>query len=298
MFGSPYNFFMRRRYTGIYWVSGLLLAAGTATGAEFTTSAQLREIRSDTVNSTTGYTCLAGMLPACPVDLGTTTLSDVNSAPDTAPWNATASTLGGQVSQNSILGSTQMIATGSSSASATAEVVVDPSYLLVLRKTNPSTANDFAATFDLDEASTFSFLASGQIVYPDPNFPLVWDASLTIEFSGPSGVVGALQAIVDVSCIPDAEMLCTVAPTPISLSGILPPGSYDLNIELVTEAEGSWLPSTGALGALASGSYEVSLQLTPVTGVPALSPRALLLLALGIGLASSLYFRARSKKDA
>jgi lysozyme family protein len=71
-----------------------------------------------------------------------------------------------------------------------------------------------------------------------------------------------------------------------------------LNIELVTEAEGSWLPSTGALGALASGSYEVSLQLTPVTGVPALSPRALLLLALGIGLASSLYFRARGKKNA
>ena len=173
------------------------MAAGTATSAEFTTSAQLREIRSDTVNSTTGYTCLAGVLPACPVDLGTTTLSDVQSSPDTNPWNATASTLGGQVSQNSILGSTQMIATGSSSVSATAEVVVDASYLLVLRKTNPSTANDFAATFDLDEASTFSFLASGQIVYPDPNFPLVWDASLTIEFSGPSGVVGALQAIVD-----------------------------------------------------------------------------------------------------
>lgn len=141
-----------------------------------------------------------------------------------------------------MIGSAAIIATGSSSSSATAEVVNDPS------------------------------------------FSVVWDAGLTIDFSGPSGAVGTLQAAIDVSCTPNAEMLCTVEATPISLSGVLPPGSYDLNIELATAAEGSWLPSVGAIGAFVSGSYEVSLQITPAADVPALSPSARLLLALGIGV--------------
>jgi len=273
----------RSKWTAL--VLGWILIPGVAVAGEFTPVSQSRSVHSDTINSTTGYTCLNGILPSCPVDLGTTTPSDDHAASNFAPWSAEATTTGGSSSQNSVVGVTSVIASGSSSADASAEVLTEPGYppyILVLSRSDPSTRNDFSMSFDLDVASNFSFLASGEIVYPDPSFPLVWDASLQLELSGPSGVVATLEAVVDSACTPDTEMLCTVTPTPITMSGVLPPGAYNLTIELVTSAGGSWLPSPGAMSGLASGSYDVSLQLTPTPSVPALSVPALWLLALGL----------------
>jgi len=259
--------------------------SGGGAAAEFTPVSQLRAVQSDTVDSATGYTCLSGILPACPVDLGTSTPTASDSASSFGPWSATAATLGGSTSQTSIIHSSVVSAAGSSVSDAAANEIADSGYFLVLQTIDPSTSDDLEVTVDLDEAAEFSFAATGQIVYPDPGFPLTWDAGLDVQFTGPSGTLASLQAAVDLSCTPDTEFRCTVAPSPVSLTGVLPAGTYTVDIELTTSAEGGWLPSAGAVAAVASGSYEVSLELTPSASVPALSPPALVLLALGLGLA-------------
>ena len=246
---------------------------------------QVREVQSDTVDATTGYTCLNGILPACPVDLGTSTPSDSDLASTSGLWNGTAATSGGSASQASIVYSSLVAASGNSVSDADSDEIADAGYILVLQTVDPSTSDDFEVTVTLDDAAVFSFAASGQIVYPDPNFPLTWDAGFDVQFTGPSGTVASFQAVVDLSCTSDAEFQCTVAPTPVSLSGVLPAGTYTVDVELTTSAEGTWLHSAGAVAAFASGSYAVSLELTPSPGVPALSPAALGLLVLGLGLA-------------
>jgi hypothetical protein len=287
---------------GFAWI--VLLSGGGPVGAgEFTPVSQLREVRSDTVDATTGYTCLEGgtgpPLPGCPIDLGTLTHSDANSAADFLPFAATVTTPGGSANQTSSIGAAAVHAEGSSDSSASATEITDSAYVLVLRTVDPSTVDDFQVMFSLDEASAFEFEASGQIAYPDPSFPLIWDAALDVSLTGPGGEIASFQAVVDPFCVPDPTFICTVAPTPVFLSGVLAPGGYTLALELTTSAAGSWLPSVGPLAGGASGAYDVELRLvsgaTPVPSVRG-GGRAALAASLGaLGAIAASGFRWRPR---
>jgi hypothetical protein len=290
----PCRFVDRRLANTLPVLAGLVLVLPVR-AAELTPTAQLRRVQSDTVDATTGYTCLQGgpgpPLPGCPVDLGTSTPSDVESAPGFDPFSATASTPGGSASQTSSIGSSLVTAEGSSSASASSQSLVDPNYLLVLRTVDPSTSDVFELAFDLDEASPFTFGASGEIRYPDPAFPLSWGVALHVSLSGPGGEIASLAALPDYGCVSNPEFFCVVAPTPVSLAGTLEPGSYTLSVELTTSAAGGYIPSVGPVAGAADGSYAVSLGLPPAEPMPALREPGALLLAgvlalLGLRVAS------------
>jgi hypothetical protein len=242
---------------------GLLLGAPpVARAGSFSNVSQLREVRADTTDATTGYTCLDGILPACPVDLGTTTPSDLHAAPDFAPFVATATTPGATADHASEIGSTRLAASASAQVNASASTESSPSYLLVLRTVDPSTRDDFDVEVAVDEATPFVLEIGGFIEYPDPAFPFVWDASLSVVVTGPGGELASRVVVPDFGCASDPEtFLCRVEPAEVTVSGILAPGTYRVDAELVTSAGGSWLPSTGPLSGYAAGAYDVELRL-------------------------------------
>ncbi len=287
------------------WLAASMLAAGPAGAVGFTPVSQLRALHSDTTDSTTGYTCLEGgvgpPLPGCPVDLGTTTASDVRTAPDFATFDETAATPGGTSTQASSLAPGALLATGDASANATASEIDDPSYVLVLRTVDPSTTNDFLVTVSLDAATGFRFEASGWVEHPDPAFPVSGTAVLDVALEGPTGPVATLHASFDPSCAVSPSFgVCRVEPPPVVMSGTLPAGTYTLDVHLEAGAAGSWLPSTGPLPGFSSGGYEVALRLdgepSPAS-LPALGPAALTGLAALLGGAGAEALRRRRRSE-
>jgi hypothetical protein len=269
----------------------LALASPSAAGAaEFTPVSQVRQVRVDAVDSTTGYLCvepIAGRLyPGCPVDLGTTTPSDVASAPDFDPLSATAATSGGSASQDSTIGATSIAAAGSSEGSASASEMSDPDYLIVLHFVDVDTDDELEVTVTLDEAAEFELEASGQIAYLYPALPVQSFADLEIVLTGPGDTeVAAFRVAYDLGCTPGDLGLCNLAPPPLLASGELEPGSHTLRVQLTTSAEAGYHHGMGPLAGFVSGSYATELRLSPDGApVPALAWPARLLL-VGVLLA-------------
>jgi hypothetical protein len=267
------------RSCGLGAAAWVLLASAPALAGSFTPTSQLREVRSQTTDATTGYTCLVGgggtPLPGCPIDLGTTTTQDVHTAPGFAAFDQTASTAGGATAQTSSIAPGAVLATGTASANASASEGSDPCCLFVLRTVDPQTANDFELTFDLDAPTAFSFQASGWIEHPDPSYPVTGAGLLDIQLDGPAGSLGSLHASFDPACsVSPSFGVCRVEPAPLLLSGTLPAGSYTIDVHLETSAAGSWLPSTGPLAGFGTGAFDVSLALDTGASVPALDPTA------------------------
>lgn len=282
-----------------------MLAAGPAGAGAFSPVSQLRALHSETTDSTTGYACLEGdigpPLPGCPVDLGTTTVSDVRTAPGFASFDETATTPGGTSAQSSSLAAGALLAAGDASANATGSEIDDPSYVLVLRTVDPSTTNDFQVTVSLTAATDFSFEASGWVEHPDPTLPVNGAAVLDVTFDGPSGRLATLHASFDPSCAVSPSFgVCRVEPTPVVLAGTLPAGTYALGVHLEAGAAGSWLPSTGPLPGFSSGGYDVALRLDggpSPAALPALGPAALTGLATLLGGAGAEALRRRRRSE-
>ncbi len=278
-------------------VAAVALWAGgseTARAGTFAPISQLREVRSDTIDATRGYTCLGGgggpPLPSCPTDLGTTTPSDIAAATDFAAFDETAATPGGSATQTSSITPTSLMAIGQNAANATASVLPNPPCcLFVLRTVDPTTVNTYQVTVALDAATAFTLTAGGWVEHPDPSFPVNGQGSLDISFKGPSGALGSFHASYDPGCsVQPTFGICRVEPAPLALSGTLPAGTYTLDIVLEASSAGSWFPSVGALSGYGVGAYQVALDLEaseppPVPGLGPIATGALVAVLAALG---------------
>ncbi len=270
-------------------VVAALLLAGDVTAGTLTGISQNRVVQSTTTDATTGFECFDPIfgppLLGCPVDLGTTVSHDPHAAVDFGLFSATAATAGGSASQESEIGPTLVRGAGSANVNATASAPTQPPYLLITRFVDPETEDDFEVSVSLDAPTAFRLDLSGSILYPDPAFPVGWNAALSIQVNGPAGSVASFSALPDFGCLSDPNtLLCTVTPAPVSITGILEPGTYSVDVSLVTAAQGTYLRNVGPVGSSAGGDYSVELLLLSPVSVPALTPYGLGFLVLALAL--------------
>ena len=273
-----------------------VLLAAPVYASVFTPISQGRSVGVENQHLRVGYTCLGGgggpPLPACPVTLIDTTTSDIHTAPGFIPdpFAATATVTSGTASHTSSVQPTRVSVSGDAAVSGSASEISDPGYLLLLDAHDLSSSDASTISVSLDEATPFTFEASGRIDYPDPSFPLSWDAEVQIDLDGPGGSVASFTVAHGNLC-PDGDpgnFTCFTEPTPLVVTGTLPAGEYTLTVLSTAEASGNWLPSTGPLGAASSAEYATSLTLAAAPPVPLLGPgplTALSALLAGAGAA-------------
>lgn len=248
--------------------------AGGAEAADLTPVSQLREASASSNTVTTGFECL-GPFPSygCPVVLDNVSVLDVDTAPlpilSAFVTTASVASATATATHDSVVTVDAIVAQGSASAQGAMSELSIPPYLAVFVDSTRSTRDDVDVTFSLDAPTPFTFDASGSIVYPDPAFPLPWAVLLEITLTGPGGEIASYVVAPDYGCISDPETFeCVVAPTPLSISGVLDPGTYTLDVTLTTMGSGTWLHSAGTVSGFSSGEYDVALLLDDVPSVP------------------------------
>jgi hypothetical protein len=271
--------------------SWLLLAPNA--NAQITPLSQTRSVAADWQETTIVYSCIeiidGRYFPACPGPPVILTDDAMEIAPDFSPFDQQITVHFNEIAQQtSSLDSDAIRAAGSielfAHGSVTSETL--PPWTGVVDEAHGESILD--VTFSIAEAGAHSITGWARVAY-DTDTPVVSQASFLLRLTDvPGGTeVASFELPHDWVC-PWPSLgfpPCDSGQVPIDLSLDLLAGDHRLEITLIGDVEGGWLPSVGDLQAIAEGQYDVALSRSGAS-VPSGSAAplgGLLIMCLGAG---------------
>jgi hypothetical protein len=206
--------------------------------------------------------------------------SDAATAPDFAPFSATAAVSGfpdTSAAQESSITGHSIAASGSIAGIADIESTFPPevwTWPFSQVRQDIDLGSSLSVDFSLEEPSDYTL--SGQV---DISYFLT-DTRASIRLIGPGpSVIAEVAVESDPDCI---EPACFEATEPIEVSGSLAPGTYTLEAMATGEGYGFYSTAAGDVDTIVGGDYAFTFSLA--RPVPALSVAARALLALLLAL--------------
>lgn len=255
-------------------------------------SSETRLVQIDIDHTEDFYSSCIPLPPSpCMPDSSTTThFSDSATAPDAAPWTATASLIqfpNTSATQDSEIGATFIQATGSHTAVSSYSNT--GGFPITFISENHATETSLVVTFDL--AADCAFDLSGSVTTEGGIFSTS-STYIRLSVAG-GGVIAEVQVDSAEGCA-DPECL-VVGPAPIATSGVLAAGTYTL--EAFAGGIATGVHSTiGSFGSGEGGAFEVNLVLAPQP-VPTLSVYGAVFLAMSLLVLTAVIADRNSKRS-
>jgi len=280
-------------------LAGLALSAPAAHGQLLVLQSQTRTVGIQIDHHEQHWTCFPYNIdPEClqPDFIITTNYSDDDVAPDAGPWVATASLAQFPdtfASQDSEITGRWIRASGSQRATSYYDGWEWPESPIIDIEEPHASASNFSATFDVATESRYRL--RGDVSTAN----VFWGVSTAfIRLTGPGAqVVAEVQVSnTDDGCEPLPR--CMIGPEPISVLGVLQPGTYTLEAGSTGDAEGY---AKFSFSDVAAGDFDLDFVLGPMgpdfsAPIPALSNGGLAV--LGVSLVCAARWLARRQRMA
>jgi hypothetical protein len=245
------------------------LVPGVA-AAGFNATSATREVRAEMTTLTTVYGCLVMQgpyyFPGCPGPTVVTPVISSTVVQHLLPFVETETAFGATASQDSSISASGIAASGSVAfvASGSEDFQPGPPLEWTFAFEEADVLSRTVVDFALSEDSPYSLQGTAQVQYLT-GVPVHSEVRFLLRLVSLPGDVELerfeLTYADPCPYPPNPGPYCSSGPAPIDLAGLLPAGDYRLEIELVAEGEGSWLPTVGPMISDGAGSFDVALQL-------------------------------------